>query len=614
MIKYYYYVDEREHTLNLIGTAAIVRGDSRSSSVVLVFPSEFDIDVTAAVLRMYFVAPGERSEAYSTLGTVTANADGSHSVEWPLTSAYTGNGGILSFSLTIIASVDSETVQWNSRKVRLKVFDSHYTPDSEEDEETYASRLVVLEAAMAAAESAIAGKQNTLTFDDAPTEGSTNPVTSGGVAAAYGTGTTGETYSTIYDSTVTTAADDTHLSPYAAINLDYTLHKKKGYRVTFDGTTYTLPPEKWWSIMSNDAVSAYTYLGNIALYVEDTSGIPQGVRSDLQFFIWESGHTDEGTDLSICTAEAGEHTLVIEEITYTYEMLPTRLTQGVEFPFIKVIPNGELSAYDCLDIGVNAIKSKRATVAIGIGNTVSEDFSRAFGTHNVSSGTNAFAIGGDNTASTHYAYAIGYGNTASGTAAFAIGSGNTASHYTATAVGYQNTASGNTATAIGYRNTASGSYAAAFGYETTASGGSSHAEGQYAVTSGNMSHAEGDSTRAMAKCSHTEGISTIADASQVGTHIGGVNNLVSTETGKTVTYYRRDADGNIIGSERTVTLGKYAEIIGNGDSDTDRSNARTLDYEGNEAIAGNMTVGGDTLTIGGVSITAAQLTALLALL
>ena len=51
----------------------------------------------------------------------------------------------------------------------------------------------------------------------------------------------------------------------------------------------------------------------------------------------------------------------------------------------------------------------------------------------------------------------------------------------------------------------------------------------------------------------------------------------------------------------------YAEIIGNGTGDNARSNARTLDWDGNETLAGS-------LTLGSTTITEAQLIALLAML
>jgi len=55
----------------------------------------------------------------------------------------------------------------------------------------------------------------------------------------------------------------------------------------------------------------------------------------------------------------------------------------------------------------------------------------------------------------------------------------------------------------------------------------------------------------------------------------------------------------------------YAEIVGNGTS-VNRSNARTLDWQGNESISGSLTLGKGTADE--VSISAAQLAQLLALL
>lgn len=58
--------------------------------------------------------------------------------------------------------------------------------------------------------------------------------------------------------------------------------------------------------------------------------------------------------------------------------------------------------------------------------------------------------------------------------------------------------------------------------------------------------------------------------------------------------------------------GSYIEIVGNGTGSSARSNARTLDWNGNEALAGSLTLGKGTADE--VTITAAQLRALLALL
>lgn len=58
--------------------------------------------------------------------------------------------------------------------------------------------------------------------------------------------------------------------------------------------------------------------------------------------------------------------------------------------------------------------------------------------------------------------------------------------------------------------------------------------------------------------------------------------------------------------------GTYVEIVGNGTNNNNRSNARTLDWSGNESLAGSLTLGKGTADE--VTITAAQLAQLLALL
>ena len=126
-----------------------------------------------------------------------------------------------------------------------------------------------------------------------------------------------------------------------------------------------------------------------------------------------------------------------------------------------------------------------------------------------------------------------------------------------------------------------------------------------------MFHAEGEGGRAMARGSHVEGGGNHAPASQVFTHVGGVNNATTNETGKTVSITRYNEDGTVAGTADR-TLGKYAEVIGNGDSDQSRSNARTLDWDGNEELAGSITLGKGTANE--VTLTAAQLKALLSLL
>lgn len=114
------------------------------------------------------------------------------------------------------------------------------------------------------------------------------------------------------------------------------------------------------------------------------------------------------------------------------------------------------------------------------------------------------------------------------------------------------------ATAEGAGTTATANYSHAEGNSTTASGESSHAEGYYTTASGNYSHAEGNNTVAQRRSQHVFGEYNVLDT-----------------TGST-----------------TSQKGSYVEIVGNGTSNSYRSNARTLDWSGNETLAGTLTIGG----------------------
>lgn len=114
-------------------------------------------------------------------------------------------------------------------------------------------------------------------------------------------------------------------------------------------------------------------------------------------------------------------------------------------------------------------------------------------------------------------------------------------------------------TIIGWRSHAEGN-------ETTASGNASHAEGTNTTASGLQAHAEGNGTTASGGYSHAEGNGTTAAASS--SHVQGKYNVV---------------DNNQ----------KYSHIVGNGASDTKRSNAHTLDWNGVGWFAGGLQVGGN---------------------
>ena len=217
------------------------------------------------------------------------------------------------------------------------------------------------------------------------------------------------------------------------------------------------------------------------------------------------------------------------------------------------------------------------SVALGYNGTASGNYSTSLGNRTKAQGAESVAEGYSSTASGSDSHAEGYSTTASGASAHSEGSSTTASGNQSHAEGSVCTAAGhyshvegygsstvsaaNGAHAEGYYTKANGSYSHAEGSNTTANGSQAHAEGSETVASGTSSHAEGSETVASGSCSHAEGDNTIA--ASPAQHAGGKYNI---------------EDDNDI----------YAEIIGNGADDENRSNARTLDWDGNEEIAGNL--------------------------
>lgn len=131
---------------------------------------------------------------------------------------------------------------------------------------------------------------------------------------------------------------------------------------------------------------------------------------------------------------------------------------------------------------------------------------------------------------------------------------------------YQNNAaSGNYSRAGGSGTKAYGSWSNADGYLTVASGAASRADGYRTTASGDDAQTEGRYTTASGLCSHAEGEGTIAASDYQ--HVQGKFNIEDSE-------------------------GKFAYIIGNGTSDTERSNALAIDWEGKIYI-NNSSVGID---------------------
>lgn len=202
------------------------------------------------------------------------------------------------------------------------------------------------------------------------------------------------------------------------------------------------------------------------------------------------------------------------------------------------------------NIGIKNLVDGSATGSLRSINSTKEDSSYTIGKNSISIGSSTKVTGIDS-------QAFGYDTLASSDAAHAEGYETTASGLAAHAEGYGTTASKRTAHAEGFGTTASEADSHAEGNGTTSSGSAAHAEGFTATASGDYSHAEGNSTIAKNKSQHVFGEFNIEDPS-------------------TASFMQR---------------GNYVEIVGNGTSNSAKSNARTLDWNGNEILAGKLTIG-----------------------
>ena len=194
------------------------------------------------------------------------------------------------------------------------------------------------------------------------------------------------------------------------------------------------------------------------------------------------------------------------------------------------------------------------------------------------SGAEVYIFGG---ASGQASHVEGHNSFAAGVASHAEGYNTVANGNYSHAEGSSTTASGYSSHAEGSDTTALRSYSHAEGNSTTASGTYSHAEGSSTTASGNSSHAEGNRTTASKDYSHAEGYYTIA--SGTSSHAEG---HYTTASGN---YSHAEGKYNIID-----TNNKYAHIIGNGTSISTRSNAHTVDWDGNAWYKGKIYIGGSS--------------------
>ena len=320
---------------------------------------------------------------------------------------------------------------------------------------------------------------------------------------------------------------------------------------------------------------------------------------------------------------------------------------------LSAVTNDKMDKIDPVGTGSFSMGRKAGTVigvnshTEGFNTTASGESSHAEGTNTTASGHYSHAEGDSTTASGASSHAEGYWTTASGGRSHAEGNYTTASGDYSHAEGLRTTASGVCSHAEGYWTTASQTYSHAEGFNTTASGPYSHAEGYYTTAKGSNSHAEGYSTNMFSSVvttphpttdniinvwntkkfslandnySHVEGRDNLSlgDSSHAegnetkargfASHAEGFSTTASEKvshaegSGTTARGFASHAEGNytIANGTNSHAQGKYniadtsniyADIIGNGTSDTARSNAYTLDWNGNAWFAGDVYTG-----------------------
>ena len=196
-------------------------------------------------------------------------------------------------------------------------------------------------------------------------------------------------------------------------------------------------------------------------------------------------------------------------------------------------------------------------------------------------------------------------NIASGMWARASGAATQALGDFSDASGWLTKATNFCAIASGRGTIASGPYSHAEGMNSQALKNDSHAEGESCIANGARAHAEGYFTQANHNQAHSEGMNTIA--SGVNSHAEGWGTTASGQNafsgGKNTLASGANSTarglGTIAAGSQQFVNGKYNVsdttsliIVGNGASDTDRSNAYTLDSKGNAWFSGNIYVGG----------------------
>ena len=360
-----------------------------------------------------------------------------------------------------------------------------------------------------------------------------------------------------------------------------------------------------WVDASSEWLLEYT-LNNSSFTAEEWASIQSGVKSQDVTQI----NTNKDDIANLSTTKADKTDLVGKDVTGTkYTINGTEYTAGSNAEIFNDYTNNKAIGSDSHAEGGGTTASGQYSHAEGGNTTASGYSSHAEGAGTTASGNCSHAEGSETKATGNYSHSEGGGTTASGMLSHAEGGSTTASGPQSHAEGAETTASGPQSHAEGVGTTASSDNSHAEGASTTASGRYSHSEGystnkqssvinitssttndeiitawnskKFSLAKGDKSHVEGADCLALGTTSHAEGNGSIASGDNSHAEGGGTaasGDYSHSEGGGTTAsseYQHVQGKYNIVDTES-----KYAFIIGNGTSDTDRSNAFAIDWDG----------------------------------
>ena len=331
----------------------------------------------------------------------------------------------------------------------------------------------------------------------------------------------------------------------------------------------------------------------------------------------EGCSTDNGASKTVASGKGshaeGQATKASGKGSHSEGQQSQAITDGSHAEGYKTIAGGKANFNENGEIqdDIESNSNNIGTHAEGNGSMAYGKGSHAEGYQTLAQGNYSHAEGYQSNVGGVSAHAEGYNTRATGDASHSEGNSTIAYGSDAHAEGFESMAGAKkilnedkVSFTISYNPSSNGAHAE--GIQTTAFASGSHAEGMLTLANGLYGHAEGNGTSAFGQHSHAEGYNTVAKGDN--SHAEGYSALAN-ESGSHAEGGYTSADHSCSHAEgfQTATgsncqhvqgkfnismhTGNYAHVVGNG-TEEKRSNAHTLDWQGNAWFAGEVKVGG----------------------